>query len=69
VLAQLKMVGYHIVAGERLKVFQNGADTQDVRVIRDEAPFRLTVDPPPPAIPQHYHQHRQPNDPPVSTPI
>mmetsp|Transcript_40064 Transcript_40064/g.114155 ORF Transcript_40064/g.114155 Transcript_40064/m.114155 type:complete len:195 (+) Transcript_40064:440-1024(+) len=63
------MVGHHIFAGEQLKVFQHGADTQDVRVIRDEAAFRLTVDPPPSATPHHYHQHRQPNDPPVSSPI
>ncbi|CEM04409.1 unnamed protein product [Vitrella brassicaformis CCMP3155] len=63
VLAQLKMVGRHVQFGDDscLQLFQ---DNGEVRAIKDQPGFRLTVDPPLPAG-HLYQQHRQPHDPPV----
>ncbi|CEM38236.1 unnamed protein product [Vitrella brassicaformis CCMP3155] len=65
VLAQLMVVGRHIDFGEgsHLQMFRYG--NGEVRAIKDEPDFRLTVDPPLPAHHHLYQRHRQQHDPPV----
>ncbi|CEM21242.1 unnamed protein product [Vitrella brassicaformis CCMP3155] len=67
VLAQLEMVGRHIhfSDGTCLQLFHHG---NQWRAIIDEPNFRLDVDPPLPAG-HLYRRHRQPQDPPVRSPI
>ncbi|CEM33927.1 unnamed protein product [Vitrella brassicaformis CCMP3155] len=60
----LKIVSRHVhfSDGSCLQLFQHG--NGEVRAIKDEPGFRLTVDPPLP-INHLYRQHRQLHDPPV----
>ncbi|CEM25929.1 unnamed protein product [Vitrella brassicaformis CCMP3155] len=63
VLAQLMVVGRHVHFGDGscLQFYRHG---NEVRAIKDEPGFRLTVDPPP-AADHLYQQHRLEHDPPV----
>ncbi|CEL97647.1 unnamed protein product [Vitrella brassicaformis CCMP3155] len=65
VLAQLKMVGRHVhfSDGSCLQLFHHG--NGEVRAIKDEPGFRLTIDPPLPVGNLH-RRRRQPHDPPMN---
>ncbi|CEM08998.1 unnamed protein product [Vitrella brassicaformis CCMP3155] len=66
VLAQLMVVGRHVALGDGscLQLFQYG--NGEVRAIKDQDEFRLTVDPP---LAAHhlYQRHRLEHDPPVAS--
>ncbi|CEM09021.1 unnamed protein product [Vitrella brassicaformis CCMP3155] len=68
VLAQLMVAGRHVDFGDRscLQIFRRA--NGEVRAIKDEPGFRLTVDPP---LAAHhlYQQHRLEHDPPVESRI
>ncbi|CEL99407.1 unnamed protein product [Vitrella brassicaformis CCMP3155] len=68
VLAQLMVVGRHIDFrdGSCLQLFRHAND--EVRAIKDQPGFEVTVDPPLPAG-HLYQQHRQQHDPPVRSDI